>query len=59
MLPAFCSPEGVTVVVVPLVALREDLHRRCQMSGIDSHIWQGQGANRAAPIVFLTATLAP
>jgi superfamily II DNA helicase RecQ len=54
MLPAYCSPEGVTIVVVPLVALREDLHRRCQDSGIESHVWQGRGANRAATVVFVT-----
>jgi hypothetical protein len=54
MLPAFCSPEGVTVVVVPLVALREDLHRRCQKSGIDTHVWDGRGSNRAASILFIT-----
>ncbi|KAK4095800.1 P-loop containing nucleoside triphosphate hydrolase protein [Parathielavia hyrcaniae] len=54
MLPAFCSPDGVTVVVVPLVALRGDLHGRCQQMGIDMHVWQGQGANRAAAIVFVT-----
>ncbi|KAF6806228.1 hypothetical protein CMUS01_14418, partial [Colletotrichum musicola] len=26
MLPAYCSPDGVTVVVTPLVALRTDMH---------------------------------
>jgi superfamily II DNA helicase RecQ len=54
MLPAYCSPEGVTIVVVPLVALREDLHRRCQDSRIESHVWQGREANRAATVVFVT-----
>lgn len=54
MLPAFCSPDGTTIVVVPLVALREDLHGRCAESGIESHVWQGGGSNRAASIVFVT-----
>lgn len=54
MLPAYCSPEGVTIVVVPLVALRQDLHGRCGRSGIEAHVWQGRGANRGASIVFVT-----
>src|SRR5690606_14673980 len=54
MLPAYCSPDGVTVVVVPLVALREDLHRRCKRAGIDAHVWHSQGPNRGASIVFVT-----
>ncbi|KAK4232713.1 DEAD-like helicase, partial [Achaetomium macrosporum] len=54
MLPAFCSPDGVTVVVVPLVALRDDLRGRCERSGIAAHVWQAQGPNRAASIVFVT-----
>ncbi|KAK3935012.1 hypothetical protein QBC46DRAFT_424293 [Diplogelasinospora grovesii] len=29
ILPAFYSPDRVTVIIVPLVALREDLHARC------------------------------
>jgi hypothetical protein len=29
MLPAWVEPGGLTVVVVPLIALRGDLHRRC------------------------------
>ena len=55
MLPAFCTgTTGTTVVVVPLVALREDLCRRCRASGIEAHIWTSGGANRAAAIVFVT-----
>lgn len=54
MLPAFCSPEGVTIVVVPMVALRQDLHGKCKEYGIDSHVWDGRGGNRAASIVFVT-----
>ncbi|KAK3896340.1 ATP-dependent DNA helicase, partial [Staphylotrichum tortipilum] len=54
MLPAFCSPDGVTVVVVPLVALRDDLSSRCERHGIEAHVWQRQGPNRAAAIVFVT-----
>ena len=38
MLPAYCVPGGVTVVVAPLVALQEDLHRRCEEIQIDSVI---------------------
>lgn len=39
MLPAYCSPEGgVTIVIVPLVALKDDLHNRCAKSEIESHI---------------------
>lgn len=29
ILPVFCSQGGVTIVVVPLIALREDLYQRC------------------------------
>ena len=54
MLPAYISPYSVTVVVVPLVALRQDLHEQCERAGIDSHIWQSRGANRGASIVFVT-----
>ncbi|KXH69608.1 hypothetical protein CSAL01_12759 [Colletotrichum salicis] len=54
MLPAFCSPDGVTVVVTPLVALRTDLHRRCVQAGITSHVWQSRKTNQAASIIFVT-----
>lgn len=54
MLPAFCSPHGVTIVVVPLVALQQDLHRRCEEAKIDVHVWQSRGGNRGTSIVFVT-----
>ncbi|WQF90446.1 Putative P-loop containing nucleoside triphosphate hydrolase [Colletotrichum destructivum] len=36
MLPAFCSPDGVTIVVTPLVSLRLDLHVCCNKARIQS-----------------------
>ena len=54
MLPAFCSPEGTTIVVVPLVSLREDLHERCRALGIETHIWQSRQGHRPASMVFVT-----
>ncbi|KAK1837728.1 hypothetical protein CCHR01_19648 [Colletotrichum chrysophilum] len=54
MLPAFCSPDGVTVVITPLVALRTDMHMRCVRAGITSHVWQSRKNNQAASIVFVT-----
>ncbi|KAK1761611.1 hypothetical protein QBC33DRAFT_463042, partial [Phialemonium atrogriseum] len=40
MLLAFCLLEGVTIVVMLLVALQEDLHRQCKLCRIDLHVWQ-------------------
>jgi superfamily II DNA helicase RecQ len=54
MLPAYCVPGGVTVVVVPLVALQEDLHNRCQQSRIDSVIWESSRPSRVASVIFVT-----
>ncbi|KXH39658.1 hypothetical protein CSAL01_12557 [Colletotrichum salicis] len=54
MLPAFCSPEGTTIVITPLVALRTDTYMRCTKAGITSDIWQSQKNNQAASIVFVT-----
>ena len=40
MLPAFYSGQGgVTVVVMPLVALKADMQRRLDKAGIDAHTW--------------------
>ncbi|TPX16410.1 uncharacterized protein E0L32_012428, partial [Thyridium curvatum] len=54
MLPAFCTPDGVTVVVTPLVALQDDMVDRCRRHGIDAYVWKSRGPQRAAALVFVT-----
>jgi hypothetical protein len=39
LLPAFCSPASKTVVVVPFIALQQDIERRCQEAGIRCQVW--------------------
>ena len=40
MLPAYCTPDGVTVVITPLVSLQDDMAARCAMMGIDAYVWK-------------------
>jgi len=54
MLPAYCVPGGTTVVIVPLVALRDDLHSRCKKSGIAAITWQRDRGNPPTTMVFVT-----
>jgi superfamily II DNA helicase RecQ len=54
MLPAYCVPDGVTVVITPLVALENDMVQWCERLGIDAYIWKRDGVQRAASIVFVT-----
>lgn len=34
MLPAYIEPSGTTVVVIPLIVLRQDFQWRCQQLNI-------------------------
>lgn len=56
MLPAAASKGGVTIVVVPKVALQTNMKKRCRDAGIKSAVWSD---NRAPPydakIVFVVA----
>jgi superfamily II DNA helicase RecQ len=56
MLPAYCSGDdgGTTIVIVPLVALRDDLHGRCAKSQIATYVWNSRGGHQITPIVFVT-----
>jgi len=55
MLPTGCSRGGTTVVVVPLVGLREDMIIRCRKLGIGWAEWNGRRRPDAARIVFVTS----
>lgn len=54
MLPAYCVPDGVTIVIAPLVALKEDLQRRCDDLEIDSIMWDVRRPRRTASIIMVT-----
>ncbi|VZI11021.1 unnamed protein product [Fusarium fujikuroi] len=38
ILPAFCTPDGMIIVVTPLVALENDMEERCRKMGIDGYM---------------------
>jgi len=54
MIPALCSKEGVTIVVVPLSSLREDLQQRCTKVGISCTAWKGTRPSYWSSIVLVT-----
>jgi late competence protein required for DNA uptake (superfamily II DNA/RNA helicase) len=54
MLPAFAEPSGTTIVVVPLLALRSDMIRRCQALGISCVAWESRRPPDEATIVLVT-----
>lgn len=53
MLPARCS-TGLTVVVVPLVSLRDDLTDRCRRAGIDCVEWDARRPHEWAQVMMVT-----
>jgi superfamily II DNA helicase RecQ len=53
-LPAYISPRGLTIVVVPLVALRYDMMVRCAAIGITAREWEVDRQVDDASIVFVT-----
>ena len=53
MLPAYCEPSGVTIVVVPMLALRADMEQRCRQAGLSVSVWES-GGGRVASMVLVT-----
>ena len=53
MLPARSS-TGLTIVVVPLVSLREDLKDRCRAAGIECAEWDARRPHEWAQLVLVT-----
>ena len=54
MLPAAASTIGCTVVIVPLVALLDDLQARCKELRIPSRIWSSSSPYESSSVVFTT-----
>jgi superfamily II DNA helicase RecQ len=55
MLPAWAESGGTTVVIVPLIALRYDMQRRCRALGISCAEWESnRSPPDAASIVLMT-----
>ncbi len=53
MLPARCS-TGLTIVVVPLISLREDLRDRCRSAGIECAEWDVRRPHEWAQLILVT-----
>ena len=58
MLPAFIEPGGVSIVVVPLLGLRDDMVKRCQQFNISVKVWDGKTVVDGCSIVLVTPKLA-
>lgn len=58
MIPAMVSRGGATIVVVPLVSLREDLKVRCEKIGIKCEEWDGKRPPYWAQVVLVTSEAA-
>jgi superfamily II DNA helicase RecQ len=54
MLPAVMSPHGLTIVVVPVISLRQDLAQRCTKAGIQCVEWHARQPADGAQIVLVT-----
>lgn len=54
MLPASVKEAGTTVVVTPLVALKQDMQRRCRELGIECQSWSGRKKMHDSCILLVT-----
>ena len=52
-LPTFLQRDRVTIVILPYVALRDDLLARCRAVGLQTRIWHSQGMPNV-PLVLVT-----
>ena len=56
LVPAMMKGSKVTVVITPLIALGEDLVRRCSDAGLDSVLYRQSSPRRAKVVVVVTET---
>jgi superfamily II DNA helicase RecQ len=58
MVPMFFPQAGTTVVILPLVALKQDMVRRCWAADIQFSVWSGHGDSQrftGTPLLFVSA----
>jgi len=53
ILPAKVSEAGLSVVIVLLNSLRDDMKRRCNEAGIESEEWNGRRLSFSVRIIFV------
>ena len=54
MLLAFCSSSRVMVVVVPLIALKQDMARQCKRLKIGMKVWNSKKLPDKVQIILVT-----
>ncbi|KAI1270876.1 P-loop containing nucleoside triphosphate hydrolase protein [Xylaria sp. FL0933] len=55
MLPAYAGSDGITIVVVPLLALRQDIVTRCAQAQIPAEVFRSKAPpSVSASVVFVT-----
>ncbi|CEL10294.1 hypothetical protein ASPCAL13415 [Aspergillus calidoustus] len=54
MLPAWAVPGGTTIMVVPLISLRQDMARRCRQVRVSCVAWDRQRPPDEAAIMLVT-----
>ena len=62
MLPAMCSAQdrgsstaGMTIVVIPMISLRQDIQRRCQAVGLSCAEWDYRHPQSGVSIMLVTS----
>jgi superfamily II DNA helicase RecQ len=53
ILPAYCSRGGMTVIMIPLIALRRDMKRRCDELELRYHEWGNRQPGDGAQIMLM------
>jgi superfamily II DNA helicase RecQ len=53
ILPAYCSRGGMTVIMIPLIALRRDMKRRCDELGLRYHEWENRQPGNGTQIMLM------
>lgn len=57
LLPSCLHRAATTVVIIPLIALRQDMTRRCRIAGLEYSVWKSNGDLQeylGTPLLFIS-----